>query len=60
MVDGHGPRKVCEEDERAFEDGDKDEVAAGVVLRDLGPELLDTVEDLLLGEVDLTEPRGWN
>jgi hypothetical protein len=57
MVHLDRPGEVGEEDERALEDGDEDEIAPGVVLCDLRPELLDPGEDLPLGEIDLPETR---
>jgi hypothetical protein len=52
-----GPGEVGEEDERALEDRDEDEIAPGVVPRDLRPELLDPGKDLPLGKIDLSETR---
>jgi hypothetical protein len=47
-------REVGREDERTLQDGDEDEVAARVVVRDLAAELADASLDLPLGEVDRT------
>jgi hypothetical protein len=50
-------REVGREDERPLQDGDQDEVAVRVVVRDLAAELADARPDLLLGEVDRTGSR---
>jgi hypothetical protein len=57
VVDRERAREVGQEDERALEDGDDDEVAAGVILPDLGPELGDPRLNLACGEVDVAD-RG--
>jgi hypothetical protein len=57
VVDRHGPRQVGDEDERALQDRDEDEILACVVLGDLRAELLDPRADLALREIDLPEPR---
>jgi hypothetical protein len=51
------PREVGQEDERAFEDGDEDRLAAGVIGRDLRAQLFDPCLDLVTGEIDLSDPR---
>jgi hypothetical protein len=50
-------REVGDEDERCFQRGDEERLAAGVVARDLAAELADARRDLGGGEVDLTDPR---
>jgi hypothetical protein len=55
--DRHGARAVGREDERPLEDGDEQEVARGVVPRDLRPELADARGELLPGEIDLAWAR---
>jgi hypothetical protein len=50
-------REVGREDERPFENGDEQEVAARIVAGDLGPELADACRQLLPGEVDLAGAR---
>jgi hypothetical protein len=57
VVDRQGPGQVGQEDEGPLENGDEDEVASRVVPRDRGAELLDAGTDLVLGQIDLTEPR---
>ena len=42
------------EDECPLQDGDEDEIAVGVVGRDLAAEFVDARPDLPLGEVDRT------
>jgi hypothetical protein len=42
------------EDERPLQDGYEDEIAVGIVGRDLAAELGDATPDLPLGEVDRT------
>jgi hypothetical protein len=51
--DRDGPGQVGCEHERPLEDGDEQEVASGVVARNLGPELADARRQLLAGEIDL-------
>ena len=46
--------EVGREDECPLQDGDEDEIAVGVVGRDLAAELVDAAPDLPLGEVDRT------
>jgi hypothetical protein len=55
--DGHGSREVGREHERPLEDGDQQEVAPGIVPRDLRAELADACGQLLPGEVDLARAR---
>jgi hypothetical protein len=50
-------REVGEEDERALENGDEDGLAAGVIARDLRPQLDDPCLDLVTREIDLSDPR---
>jgi hypothetical protein len=57
MGDGKGPREIGEEDERPFEDGDDDGIPARIVLGQLRAELDDASLDLVLREVDLSDPR---
>ena len=55
MGKGDRPRKIGDEDERALEDRDEEEVPARVVARDLRSDVGDTGPDLLLGEVDVAD-----
>ena len=57
MGDRDGAGQVGREDERAREDGDEQEIAARVVARDLGSQLVDTCRKLLTGEIDLAGAR---
>ena len=51
-----GAREVGHEDERPVEHGNEDEIATGVVVRDLRPELGDPGRDLRPVEVDVSDP----
>jgi hypothetical protein len=54
--DRDGPREVGEEDDRGLQRGDEDRLAARIVGRDRGAELLDPGADVLGREVDLSDP----
>jgi hypothetical protein len=51
-------REVGDEEQRAFERRDEQEVEAGVVDRDLGAKFADARLDLLCGEVSLADVVG--
>ena len=57
VMDGNRAREVGQEDEARLQQRDEQQVAAGVVARDLGAELLDAGSQLLGGEEDLTDSR---
>jgi hypothetical protein len=50
--------EVGEKDEARLEQRDEQQLAAGVVLRDLGPQLGDTGPELLRRQEDLTDAGG--
>ena len=53
VADRDGAREVGQEDEARLQQRDEQQVAAGVVARDLGAELADARLQLLGGEKDL-------
>jgi hypothetical protein len=54
--DADGPREVGDEDERAAEDGDEDEVAPRAVPGNLDTEFIDPSRDLVPRQVDIADP----
>jgi hypothetical protein len=54
--DRRGATQVGEEDEARLQRGDEKGLAAGVIARDLLPELADAVPDLVCGEIDGADP----
>jgi hypothetical protein len=55
VLDPHRAREVGQEDEARLQQRDEQQVAALVVARDLGSELLDAAAQLLGGEEDLAD-----